>query len=144
MHLPIIAPDGRGSEVVLTTPIIRLGRDPPCEVHFDPDISPIVSGQHAAWSQARTLAGLDEQTDQQMMELFREIDDSGKTVVCITHNLANVEATCHLAGLCRRAAVNPLASGQGRQGLTNEEDRAQNGLLRWIMPIPRKNARRDG
>jgi ABC-type multidrug transport system ATPase subunit len=41
-------------------------------------------------------SGLDEQTDRDMMELFREVADSGKTVVCITHSLANVEATCHL------------------------------------------------
>jgi ABC-type multidrug transport system ATPase subunit len=41
-------------------------------------------------------SGLDEQTDREMMELFREVADSGKTVVCITHSLANVEATCHL------------------------------------------------
>ncbi len=41
-------------------------------------------------------SGLDEQTDRDMMELFRQVADGGKTVVCITHNLANVEATCHL------------------------------------------------
>jgi energy-coupling factor transporter ATP-binding protein EcfA2 len=41
-------------------------------------------------------SGLDEQTDREMMELFRQVADSGKTVLCITHNLANVEATCHL------------------------------------------------
>lgn len=41
-------------------------------------------------------SGLDEQTDREMMELFRQVADNGKTVVCITHNLANVEATCHL------------------------------------------------
>jgi energy-coupling factor transporter ATP-binding protein EcfA2 len=41
-------------------------------------------------------SGLDEQTDREMMELFRQVADSGKTVVCITHNLANVEANCHL------------------------------------------------
>jgi ABC transport system ATP-binding/permease protein len=41
-------------------------------------------------------SGLDELTDREMMELFRQIADGGKTVVCITHNLANVEATCHL------------------------------------------------
>lgn len=43
-----------------------------------------------------TTSGLDEQTDREMMELFRQVADSGKTVVCITHNLANVEANCHL------------------------------------------------
>jgi ABC-type multidrug transport system ATPase subunit len=41
-------------------------------------------------------SGLDEQTDHEMMELFRQVADGGKTVVCITHSLANVEATCHL------------------------------------------------
>jgi ABC transport system ATP-binding/permease protein len=40
-------------------------------------------------------SGLDEQTDREMMELFRRVADGGKTVVCITHNLANVEATCN-------------------------------------------------
>ncbi|QVL32681.1 ATP-binding cassette domain-containing protein [Telmatocola sphagniphila] len=41
-------------------------------------------------------SGLDEQTDNEIMKLFRKIADSNKTVVCITHNLANVEACCHL------------------------------------------------
>ncbi len=41
-------------------------------------------------------SGLDEQTDREMMHLFRQIADGGKTVVCITHNLANVERTCSL------------------------------------------------
>jgi ABC-type multidrug transport system ATPase subunit len=41
-------------------------------------------------------SGLDEQTDREMMELFRQVADGGKTVVCITHSLANVEDTCHL------------------------------------------------
>jgi ABC-type multidrug transport system ATPase subunit len=41
-------------------------------------------------------SGLDEQTDGEMMRLFRQVADSGKTVVCITHTLANVERNCHL------------------------------------------------
>lgn len=40
-------------------------------------------------------SGLDEQTDADMMALFRTIAEDGKTVVCITHSLANVEASCH-------------------------------------------------
>lgn len=40
-------------------------------------------------------SGLDEQTDADMMALFRAIAEDGKTVVCITHSLANVEAACH-------------------------------------------------
>jgi ABC transport system ATP-binding/permease protein len=41
-------------------------------------------------------SGLDEETDREVMELFRRIADSGKTVVCVTHTLANVESTCSL------------------------------------------------
>ncbi len=40
-------------------------------------------------------SGLDEQTDADMMYLFRQIADAGKTVVCITHSLAHVEQFCH-------------------------------------------------
>lgn len=41
-------------------------------------------------------SGLDEQTDREMMRCFREVADSGKTVVCITHSLTNVDRTCDL------------------------------------------------
>lgn len=41
-------------------------------------------------------SGLDEETDREMMELFREIADGGKTVVCITHTMAHVARTCDL------------------------------------------------
>lgn len=40
-------------------------------------------------------SGLDEQTDRDMMDLFRRLADSGKTVVCVTHTMANVERACH-------------------------------------------------
>jgi ABC-type multidrug transport system ATPase subunit/ABC-type multidrug transport system permease subunit len=41
-------------------------------------------------------SGLDEQTDREMMDLFRSVAKSGKTVICITHSLANVERACDL------------------------------------------------
>ena len=44
-------------------------------------------------------SGLDEQTDREVMELFRRVADGGKTVVCVTHNLANVEENCHLVAI---------------------------------------------
>jgi ABC-type multidrug transport system ATPase subunit/pSer/pThr/pTyr-binding forkhead associated (FHA) protein len=44
-------------------------------------------------------SGLDEQTDREMMDLFRSMADTGKTVVCVTHSLANVERTCHLVAI---------------------------------------------
>ncbi len=44
-------------------------------------------------------SGLDEQTDRDMMDLFRSMADTGKTVVCITHSLANVERSCHLVAI---------------------------------------------
>ncbi len=40
-------------------------------------------------------SGLDEQTDRDMMDLFRHLADSGKTLVCVTHTMANVERACH-------------------------------------------------
>ena len=44
-------------------------------------------------------SGLDEQTDREMMRLFRRLADAGKTVVCVTHTLANIAETCHLVVL---------------------------------------------
>ncbi len=41
-------------------------------------------------------SGLDERTDRDMMQLFRSLADAGKTVVCVTHSLAHVEASCTL------------------------------------------------
>jgi ABC-type multidrug transport system ATPase subunit/pSer/pThr/pTyr-binding forkhead associated (FHA) protein len=41
-------------------------------------------------------SGLDEQADREMMRLFRTFADAGKTVVCVTHTLANLENNCHL------------------------------------------------
>lgn len=40
-------------------------------------------------------SGLDEHTDGEIMQIFRQIAEDGKTVVCITHNLTNVEKYCH-------------------------------------------------
>ncbi len=41
-------------------------------------------------------SGLDEHSDGEMMRLFRGLADRGKTLVCITHNLSNIEENCHL------------------------------------------------
>ena len=40
-------------------------------------------------------SGLDELSDKELMSLLRELSDSGKTLVCITHNISNVQAMCH-------------------------------------------------
>lgn len=40
-------------------------------------------------------SGLDEGIDWEMMSLFRKMADSGMTVVCVTHTMANVEEFCH-------------------------------------------------
>ena len=50
-------------------------------------------------------SGLDEQSDRDMMRLFRGLADSGKTVVCVTHTLANVEGACHLVVVLARGGV---------------------------------------
>lgn len=40
-------------------------------------------------------SGLDEKADGEMMQLMRQLANSGKTLICITHNLAHVEKYCH-------------------------------------------------
>jgi len=40
-------------------------------------------------------SGLDEHSDKEIMELLRRLADDGKTIICITHNLGNVEEFCH-------------------------------------------------
>jgi ABC-type multidrug transport system ATPase subunit len=41
-------------------------------------------------------SGLDELADREMMRLFREIANKGKTILCVTHTSANVEGNCTL------------------------------------------------
>jgi ABC-type multidrug transport system ATPase subunit len=41
-------------------------------------------------------SGLDAGTEARMMRLFRDLADQGRSIVCITHNVDNVEQ-CHLA-----------------------------------------------
>lgn len=60
-------------------------------------------------------SGLDEQSDLEMMQLFRELADSGKTLVCVTHNLGNVAKYCtHVAVLTKGGRLayfgSPLAA----------------------------------
>lgn len=40
-------------------------------------------------------SGLDEHTDGELMRLFRKLAEDGKTIICVTHNLTNVERFCH-------------------------------------------------
>jgi energy-coupling factor transporter ATP-binding protein EcfA2 len=44
-------------------------------------------------------SGLDEQSDGEVMRLFRSLADSGKSLICVTHNLAHVEENCHLVAV---------------------------------------------
>jgi ABC-type multidrug transport system ATPase subunit len=41
-------------------------------------------------------SGLDELGDEDMMRLFRDLADKGRSVVCITHNTLNIERNAHL------------------------------------------------
>jgi ABC-type multidrug transport system ATPase subunit len=49
-------------------------------------------------------SGLDAATDKRMMRLFAELSADGKTVVCVTHTLENIEA-CDLVVLMHRGRV---------------------------------------
>ncbi|MDA1053847.1 MAG: ATP-binding cassette domain-containing protein [Planctomycetota bacterium] len=50
-------------------------------------------------------SGLDEQTDAEMMRLFRRMADEGKTLVCVTHTLSNVPHNCHLVTILAEGGV---------------------------------------
>lgn len=50
-------------------------------------------------------SGLDEQADCEMMQLFRNMADDGKTVVCVTHRVGYVEQTCHLVAVMSAGGV---------------------------------------
>lgn len=39
-------------------------------------------------------SGLDQETDGEIMRLLRQSAEAGRTVVCVTHNLANIEEHC--------------------------------------------------
>ena len=47
-------------------------------------------------------SGLDEQTDGEIMALFRELASAGRTIVCITHSLSHVMENCNRVILLTR------------------------------------------
>ena len=49
-------------------------------------------------------SGLDAGTEARMMRLFRQLSDQGKSIVCITHNVDNVDR-CHLVILLLRGKL---------------------------------------
>src|SRR5262249_43653707 len=49
-------------------------------------------------------SGLDAGTEARMMRLFRQLADEGKSLICITHNVDNVDR-CHLALVLARGKV---------------------------------------
>ncbi|MBK5969182.1 MULTISPECIES: FHA domain-containing protein [Thiorhodovibrio] len=49
-------------------------------------------------------SGLDAGTDKRMMRLFEGLAADGKTVVCVTHSLENID-TCHLVALLHRGCL---------------------------------------
>jgi ABC-type multidrug transport system ATPase subunit len=50
-------------------------------------------------------SGLDAGTESRMMRLFRELADGGKSVLCITHNIDNIDRCHHALVLCRGRLV---------------------------------------
>jgi len=71
-------------------------------------------------------SGLDEHSDGEMMRLFRELADQGKTLACITHNLAHVEESCHLVAVLtvggRLAFYGPPADAKQYFGVSKLAD----------------------
>ena len=67
-------------------------------------------------------SGLDEQTDLEMMSLFRRLADEGRTLVCVTHSLSHVEAYCDLVVILteggKLAFYGPPAEARAYFGVT--------------------------
>jgi ABC-type multidrug transport system ATPase subunit len=49
-------------------------------------------------------SGLDAGTEARMMRLFRSLADEGKSIICITHNIDNIDR-CHLAAVLVRGRL---------------------------------------
>jgi ABC-type multidrug transport system ATPase subunit len=65
-------------------------------------------------------SGLDAGTESRMMRLFRQLSDEGRSIVCITHNVENVEQ-CHLVLILARGRllfVGPPAEAPPHFGVT--------------------------
>ncbi|VTS07816.1 ATP-binding cassette domain-containing protein [Tuwongella immobilis] len=64
-------------------------------------------------------SGLDAGTEARMMHLFRKLSDEGRSVVCITHNIENVDV-CHLVLILVRgriAYIGPPSEAPGYFGV---------------------------
>lgn len=71
-------------------------------------------------------SGLDELADAEMMQLFRALAESGRSIVCITHNTLNIERSAHrvivLAAGGRLACVGTPAETCGYFGVSRLGD----------------------
>src|SRR5262249_46687412 len=61
-------------------------------------------GQPALLYIDEATSGLDAGTEARMMRLFRRLADEGRSIICITHNVDNVER-CHLALVLARGRL---------------------------------------
>lgn len=61
-------------------------------------------GQPALLYIDEATSGLDAGTEARMMRLFRRLSDEGRSIICITHNVDNVEQ-CHLVLVLARGKV---------------------------------------
>ena len=77
-----------------------------CELASEPDLLFV----------DEVTSGLDDQADWEMMRLLRRSAERGMTVVCVTHNLANVASFCHKIAVMTRPGVLAF-SGSPQQAL---------------------------
>jgi ABC-type multidrug transport system ATPase subunit len=82
-------------------------------------------------------SGLDAGTESRIMRLFRQLADEGKSLICITHNVDNVDR-CHLALVLARGKVvyyGPPADAAGYFQVARISDiydrLGQRDLLEW-------------
>jgi energy-coupling factor transporter ATP-binding protein EcfA2 len=83
-------------------------------------------------------SGLDEQTDCEMMQLFRRMADDGKTIVCVTHSLANVEQNCDLLVLLAPGGALAYIGPPGEAKAYFRVERLGNAYQRLTEGSPRE------
>jgi ABC-type multidrug transport system ATPase subunit len=112
LRLPI---DSEAAE--LATRVEEVLREMEMEKHRDTYIADLSGGQIKRVSLGAELlahpcllyideatSGLDAGTEAKMMKLFRKMSDEGRSIICITHNVDNVDR-CHLALILARGRM---------------------------------------
>ena len=75
-------------------------------------------------------SGLDAGTEARMMRLFRRLADEGRSILCITHNVDNVEQ-CHLVLMLSRGKLMYLRAAAVRPSAISASNGSARSTIAW-------------